>query len=66
MVGHHLYGDLDHALGFRFAPGWYQLGAAGSQGLADQVTAGEASYATRYAPSSGAAELSHGEKLDLP
>ena len=48
MVGHHLYGDLDHTLGLRFAPGQYELGAAGSQGRASQGTTGEASYAACY------------------
>jgi hypothetical protein len=58
MVGHHLYGDFDHALGFRFAPCWYELGAAGSQSRAGQITTGETRCATSDAASSRTAELS--------
>jgi hypothetical protein len=58
MVGHHLYGDFDHALGFRFAPCWYELGAAGSQSRAGQITTGETRCATSDAASSRTAEIS--------
>jgi hypothetical protein len=58
VVGYHLYGDFDHALGFRFAPCWYELGAAGSQGCAGQITTGETRCATGDAASSRTAELS--------
>ena len=59
MVGHHLYGDLDHALGLRLAPCGYELEYA-DQGCAGQVTTGE----TCVAPATPPAQF-HRNKLQL-